>query len=121
MFLNHVGVFSIRKNNRDFLNSLHYSSEILCDPKNIVIIYPTGVLLSQHQQTLHFQKGINLIVKENSDHFAIVFAAFLVDYFGFRRPEVRIYFEKYSGERTTEALEKAYHSFYQSCVIQQTE
>jgi 1-acyl-sn-glycerol-3-phosphate acyltransferase len=121
LFLNHCGVFSIQKNNRDFLNSLSYAAEILNDLKNLVTIYPTGVMHSQHQQTMQFQNGINRIVEGQTGHFAVVFAVVLVDYFGFVRPEIRIYLENYSGERNVIALEKAYHLFYQTCVDKQTE
>ena len=121
MFLVRCGVFSIQKNNRDFLNSLNYASEILKDPGNLVTIYPTGIMLTQHQQIVEFQKGINRIVEGQTEHFAIVLAVFLVDYFGFVRPEIRIYLKNYSGERNVAALEKAYHSFYQLCITKQTE
>lgn len=121
MFLNQCGVFSIKKNNRDFLDSLQYASRILSNPMNLVAIYPTGELLTQHQQIMQFQKGIDRIIAGETDHFEIVLAVFLVDYFGFARPEIRIYLENYSGDRTVEAIEKAYHSFYQTCVTKQTE
>jgi len=121
MFLNRCGVFSIQKNNRDFFESLRYASGILNDPKNLVTIYPTGKMLTQHQQIVNFQKGINHIIQGETDHFEIVMAVFLVDYFGFARPEIRIYLKKHSGERSIEAIEKAYHSFYQACVTKQTE
>jgi len=120
-FLINCGVFSIQKNNRDFLNSLSYASELLRDPKNLVTIYPTGVMLTQHQQNLKFQKGINRIVEGETSHFAIVLAVFLVDYFGFARPELRVYLQEYAGERTIGAVERAYLSFYQNCVANQTE
>ena len=121
MFINRAGIFSIKPNSRESLESLHYAAEILRDPKNIVVIFPTGVLLSQHQKNMHFQKGINLIMKGKSEHFAVVLSVFLVDYFGFVRPEVRIYLKNYLGERTSEAIEKAYSDFYQECVTKQTE
>jgi len=121
LFLNRCGVFSIKKNSRDFLNSLQYASEILTKPKNLVAIYPTGEMLTQHQQIVQFQKGIDRIISGETKHFEIVLAVFLVDYFGFSRPEIRIYLEKYSGERSIEAIEKAYHSFYQTCITKQTE
>jgi hypothetical protein len=121
MFLNRCGAFSIQKNNRDSLNSLQYASEILGDPKNLVTIYPTGEMLTQHQQIVNFQKGIDRIISGETDHFEIVLAVFLVDYFGFARPEIRIYLEKYSGEMSIETIEKAYRSFYQTCVTKQTE
>lgn len=121
MFLNRIGVFSVQKNSRYLLNSLHYSAEILKDPTNLLTIYPTGVMLTQHQQNPMFQKGIRRIVSGDSGHLSIVFAVFLTDYFGFARPEVRIYLENYPGERTTEALQLAYSGFYQRCIEKQTE
>lgn len=121
MFMNRLGVFSIQKNNRDFFNSLAYSSEILCDPKNMVTIYPAGIIWTQHKQTIQFQAGIERIVTKNPENFEVVFAVFLTDYFGFIRPEMRIYLDVYSGERTLQALQKAYHEFYQTCIERQTE
>lgn len=121
MFLNQIGVFSVQKSSRDLLSSLHYSAEILKDPKNVLTIYPTGAMLTQHQQNMLFQKGISRILTGESGHLAVVFAVFLVDYFGFARPEIRIYLENYTGERTTGALQQAYKSFYQHCIEKQTE
>jgi 1-acyl-sn-glycerol-3-phosphate acyltransferase len=121
MFLNRVGVFSVQKNSRDLLNSLNYTSELLKDPENLVTIYPTGAMYTQHQQTFSFQKGIDRILMNETNNYSIVFAVFLVDYFGFARPEIRIYLENYSGDRTSEALEKAYYEFYQACINKQTE
>lgn len=121
MFLNQIGVFSVQKNSRELLSSLHYSTEILKDPKNLLTIYPTGEMLTQHQQNMVFQKGISRILADESGHVAVIFAAFLVDYFGFARPEIRIYLGNYVGERTTGALQQAYKSFYQHCIEKQTE
>ena len=120
-FLNRCGVFSIQKNNRDFLNSLQYTSDLLINPKNLVTIYPAGEIWTQHKQTVPFQSGIEKIISTQPENFAIVFAVFLTDYFGFPRPEVRIYLQNYSGECTLKAVEKAYHDFYQSCISKQTE
>lgn len=121
LFLNRCGAFSIRKNNRDSLNSLKYSSEILSNSQNLLAIYPTGIMHSQHRQYQSFQQGINRIFSAENASFGVVLSAVLVDYFGFARPEIRIYLENYSGQRTAEAIEKAYHEFYQKCVDQQTE
>ncbi len=121
IFLNRCGVFSIQKNNRDFLNSLAYTSEILSDRRNLVTIYPAGEIWTQHRQTVQFQSGIDRIISHSPEKFTLVFAVFLTDYFGFPRPEVRIYLETYSGERNVVALEKAYHEFYQTCITKQTE
>jgi 1-acyl-sn-glycerol-3-phosphate acyltransferase len=121
MFLNRIGVFSVQKNSRDILESLKYSSEILNDPNNLLTIYPSGAMYTQHQQVIQFQGGTDRILKGEKKNISIVFAVFLVDYFGFARPEIRIYLENYSGVHTTESLTIAYNSFYQRCVEKQTE
>lgn len=121
MFLNRVGVFSVQKNRRDLVESLHYSAEILKDPGNLLTIYPTGAMLTQHQQNMVFQKGVSRILSGGIANVAVVFAVFLVDYFGYARPEIRVYLEKYEGERTAEALQTAYFAFYQRCIEKQTE
>jgi len=121
MFLSKCGVFSITKNNRDFLNSLNYTAELLQNPNNLVTIYPTGIMQTQHQQNHPFQQGISRLTEGSANHFSIVLAVILVDYFGFAKPEIRIYLEEYQGERNLESIEQAYHSFYKSCIDRQTE
>jgi 1-acyl-sn-glycerol-3-phosphate acyltransferase len=121
MFLNRIGVFSVQKNSRDLINSLNYTSELLKEPGNLVTIYPTGVMSTQHQQMFPFQKGTDHILRNELKNNTIVLAVFLVDYFGFARPEIRIYLEIYSGEHSAQAIESVYHSFYQDCITKQTE
>jgi 1-acyl-sn-glycerol-3-phosphate acyltransferase len=121
MFLTRCGVFSVRKNSRDLLESLNYASELLQDSLNVVAIYPSGGIISHHQQNFEFQQGFIRIAGNQANPPLIALAVVLVDHFSQARPEIRIYLKKYSGERTAEAIEKAYHSFYQSCVAKQTE
>ena len=116
MFLTRCGVFSVRKNSRDLMESLRYASELLQDPKNVVTIYPSGEIISHHRQNFEFQQGFARLAGDS----LVVVAVVLIDYFSQARPEIRIYLKNFSGERTAEAIEAAYHSFYQSCVLKQT-
>ena len=120
MFLTRCGVFSVRKNSRDLIESLNYAAGLLQNPNNVVTIYPTGEIISHHRQNFSFQSGFARLVN-NECRPAIALAVVLVDYFSLIRPEIRIYVENYTGERTAEAIEKAYHSFYQLCILKQTE
>ena len=120
LFLNRCGVFSIKKNHRDTLESLNYASEILQNPDNLLTIYPSGKMYSQHVQSINFQQGIErLAIAENQPQ--IIFAVFLIDYFGFARPEIRCYLKNYNGNRILSDMESSFHQFYQSCIDQQTE
>ena len=121
MFLTRCGVFSVRKNSRELIESLNYANELLQDPLNVVTIYPSGEIVSQHQQNFQFQQGFIRIAGHRDNHSLIAMAVVLVDHFSQVRPEIRIYLKNYSGDRTSEAIESAYHSFYQTCISKQTE
>jgi len=121
MFLTRCGVFSVRKNSRELIESLNYAAELLQNPRNVVTIYPSGEIISHHVQNFTFQQGFSRLAGDKRNHTAIAFAVVLVDHFSLARPEIRIYLESYTAERTAEAIENAYHSFYQSCILKQTE
>ena len=120
MFLARCGVFSVRKNSRDLVESLNYAAQLLQNPHNVVTIYPSGKIISHHLQHFTFQSGFaKLAVDKNNCSIAL--AVVMIDYFSLARPEIRIYLENYSGEKTAQAIENAYHLFYQSCISKQTE
>lgn len=121
MFLTRCGVFSVRKNSRDLLESISYANDLLKNQLNVVTIYPSGEIISHHQQNFRFQQGFIRIAGSPSNQSLIVLAVVLVDHFSQARPEIRIYLKNYSGERTAEAIEQAYHSFYQNCIVKQVE
>lgn len=121
MFLTRCGVFSVRKNSRDLIESLNYASELLHNPHNVVTIYPSGEIISHHLQNFSFQRGFARLADNKNNFTAIALAVVLIDHFSFARPEIRIYIENYTGERTAEAIENAYHSFYQLCILKQSE
>lgn len=121
MFLTRCGVFSVRKNSRDLIESLTYAAGLLRDPGNVVTVYPSGEIISHHRQNFSFQRGFIRLAGNHDPHSHLALAVVLVDHFSRTRPEIRIYLKNYSGERTAEAIESAYHLFYQSCVTKQTE
>lgn len=121
LYLTRCGCFSIRKNSRDIIESINYARELLDDQRNAVTIYPSGAIISHHAQNFPFQKGFARLISNEVNSPVIALAVVLIDHFSLSRPEIRIYLEYYSGERTAEAIEKAYHSFYHSCVEKQTE
>jgi 1-acyl-sn-glycerol-3-phosphate acyltransferase len=120
MFLARCGAFSVRKNSRDLLESLDYASQLLRSAQNLVTIYPSGEILSHHRQNFSFQRGFARVASDNNDCL-IALAVVLVDHFSSPRPEIRIYVENYLGEKSATAIENAYHTFYQSCVLKQKE
>lgn len=119
MFLTRCGAFSVHKNSRELIESIQYAKALLQNPENVVTIYPSGEIISQHQQGFSFQQGFARLIGNENIH--IAFAVVLTDYFSEVRPEIHIYVENFRGEKTAKAIENAYHSFYQSCILKQNE
>lgn len=119
MFLTRCGAFSVRKNSRDLIESIHYAKALLQNPRNVVALYPSGEIISQHQQHFSFEQGFSRLAGQNNVQ--IAFAVVLTDYFSEARPEIRIYVENFRGEISAKVIENAYHTFYQSCILKQLE
>ena len=99
MFLTRCGVFSVRKNSRDLIESLHYAGELLQNARNVVTIYPSGEIISHHLQNFTFQRGFARLANEKNNC-SIALAVVLIDFFSVARPQISIYLQNYSGERT---------------------
>ncbi|MFO7852536.1 MAG: 1-acyl-sn-glycerol-3-phosphate acyltransferase [Bacteroidota bacterium] len=120
LFLNKAGAFSINPGTRDIVESLHYSSELLNDPNNMLLMYPTGEIQSSYISSFRFMKGLDKILADNDPE--IRFYACLIDYFSERKPAAWIYFHVVdSSLKTTHELEKAYNEFYKACIPRQNE
>lgn len=120
MFLNKSGAFSINPGTRDIIESLTYSAEILNDPGNLLLMYPTGEIQSSYISSFRFMKGLDKILSGNNAE--IRFYACMIDYFSERKPAAWIYFHVTDGKhRSTPELEKDYNEFYLSCIFRQNE
>jgi len=120
MFLNKSGAFSIKPGSRDVIESLEYSAQILTDPGNMLLMYPTGHIQSSYISSFHFMKGLDRITGNNRAE--IRFYACMIDYFSQRRPSAWIYFHVEGNmETNTEKLERSYNEFYRNCIARQNE
>ena len=119
MFLNRCGVFSVRKNSREILESLNYSVEVLKSGGNLVTIYPEGEIRSIHNQEFVFARGAEWIIKKLGEKVAVYFAVVLIDYFSNAKPIITTYLYNYKEGCTTGELQLHYNRFYQDCVKRQ--
>ncbi len=90
-FLRKLGAFSIRKGSRGALDSLHYASEILTRPQNLLLLFPQGRFESTHRYPVNFEKGWFRILEKAPANTRIVFMASLCDYFEYRKPSLNVY------------------------------
>lgn len=109
-FFNQTGGFSINNQYRHIIDSINYSSSILEDKNNLLVIYPQGEINSIYQSEFIFKRGIEKIIKEKD--ISLLFSANLIDYFSNPKPSIFIYLEEYHGDYNLRSIEKAYNDFY---------
>ena len=121
MFINRCGAFSVRKDSRELMHSLHYAVDLLDDPGNLLCLYPQGQIQSQYQTYLKFEGGASWILRKSEAMPQVCFCVCLTDYFSRPKPVVRFYLKPYEGAVTNEALETAYNEFRNQCIKKQHE
>ncbi|MDK2910011.1 MAG: hypothetical protein PWR20_1578 [Bacteroidales bacterium] len=87
-FFARVGAFGIRPGRREVFTALNYSAGVLRKPENLLVIFPQGVIQSQHSPYLNFQKGVEEILRQSDIDPDILFCAVLTDYYSFRKPSL---------------------------------
>lgn len=119
-FLNYAGGYSVDKNSRSIVESLNYSSELLQNPNNLVLIFPQGEIQSIHQREIIFQKGIERVLKNTSNPIQILFLVSLVDYFSDQKPGVYFHLREYTSDAfDIQSLQQSYRQFYIAAIEKQ--
>lgn len=113
----YTGGFSVNKNT-SALDSLRYTSQLLTDRENMVVMYPQGKLHSSHQHEVAFQKGIERI-KINPETTKLIFLVQLTDYFQHKKPTAYLYLKEIEENTIlTQKIETIYNEFYYVCIKQ---
>jgi 1-acyl-sn-glycerol-3-phosphate acyltransferase len=119
-FFNYTGGFSVNKKSRSIIETLNYTTELLSDKENMVLVFPQGEIQSQHNQSFHFEKGLERILKDKRDKIQIVFLANLVDYFSNRKPGIYFHLQENNNIVNDMAdLQQQYNLFYVQSVEKQ--
>ncbi|MCC8425433.1 1-acyl-sn-glycerol-3-phosphate acyltransferase [Mucilaginibacter sp. UR6-11] len=121
--LKYVGAFSINKKSKDIIESLNYTSQLLKDPSNLVVIFPQGKLYSNFTTNIEFEKGIIKVMKQATGSFQLVFATIFIEHFENKKPGAYIYLKSVkqdSFDNITD-LQQAYQQHYTYAHQQQTQ
>ncbi len=116
-FFNYSGGFSVNKKSKTIIETLQYTTDLLKDKKNMVLIFPQGEIKSIYETNIKFEKGLDWIIKK-TDNIQIIQVANFVDYFSKPKPSLYIYFEEFNPEKNTK-LEQSYNQFYSNCIEKQ--
>jgi len=120
LFLNKAGAFSIKRGSRTVVDTLKYTSGLLHDSGNMVVVYPQGIITSIHRHPVKFERGTERIIAGASDRLMILFYAALPDWFSEKKPGLYVRILEYSSrDRSATDLEEAYNIFLEECIVKQ--
>lgn len=112
-FFQHTGAFSVRKNSKSIIESLTYATELLQNPENLVTFFPQGQFESINQGKLHFEKGVEWLLKNLKNDVQVIFVANQVDYFESAKPSLFMHFETYNYKgKNLQQIEDDFNAFY---------
>ncbi len=118
----YAGAFSVNKNSKSLVETLNYTSELLNDNRNMVLIFPQGKITSMHQQTIEFEKGLERILKNKENAIQIIFLANMVDYFSHRKPSAFLYIQSNPGNAVDlKTIQDKYNLFYAQSLLKQND
>lgn len=120
-FLRYAGAYSINRQGRQVLESLNYTSQLLENHQNLVIVFPQGKIESMHTPYIQFEKGIKRILDNCQKEVQIVFSVALVDYYSHRKPTLYFYLKEYNYAKKCmlAEIESAYNIHYQEALKNQ--
>lgn len=119
-YFRYAGGFSVRRNTLSIIKTLNYTTEILQNKHNMVLLFPQGHLRSMHEKELTFESGIGKIVKGCKNEINILFAANFIEYGSKRKPSLFMHIQSYKGEgKTTTDIQNGYNDFYRDALSYQ--
>lgn len=120
-YLRFCGGFSVQKKSRSILESLDYATQLLKQPKNLVLLFPQGEIGSQHQMDIHFERGAERILEKlGIEEVQVIFMVSLTDYLSHKKPLLTFFLHEYAGAHRTSELNTAFNTFYQQCKVVQS-
>lgn len=119
-FFNFTGGFSVNKNTKSIVETLNYTSTLLTDKENMVLIFPQGEIQSLHNQNIQFEKGVERILKNKENAVQVVFSVNLIDYFSNPKPGIYFHIREYTEEGfDLQSIQENYNKFYAESVHKQ--
>jgi len=112
-FFRYTGAFSIRKSSKSIFESIQYSIELLQNPNNLLTFFPQGKFGSIYQQPLHFEKGLEWLLKNLKNEVQVIFVANQTEYFESAKPHLFMHFKTYDyNEKNFPEIESDYNEFF---------
>lgn len=118
-YLRLAGAFSMNKKGKKLIECLNYTSQLLENPENIVVIFPQGKIESMHITHVRFEKGIKRIIDNCRKEIQVIFSVALIDYTSQRKPALQLYLKEftYKYSYSLQDLEAGFNHHYKEALV----
>jgi len=115
IFMRQGGAFSINPGKRSMITSLKYTTHLLENPSNIVVMYPQGKIHSLHEHEILFQPGVCKILDRVGDRTQVIFYAVHLDFMEYSRPYLHFRLQDYPYQKGTgiRTVNDDYQTFFE--------
>ena len=122
-FMRQGGAFSINPGNRSIVESLSYTTSLLNDPGNLVVVFPQGKIHSQYETNIVFQPGVGKILDRVAGKTHVVFYAAHMDYLSYSKPILHFRLKTYIHQKgsSSSVIERAYREHFGQSLVKQRE
>ena len=110
-----AGAFSVKHGARSITDTLQYAGQLLNEPNNLVLMFPTGRIQSIFDPAFPFEKGIGKILDKATDEVQLIYSVILPEFGNKPKPALYAYFKHLENPKaqTRQVLEEGFHHFYQ--------
>jgi 1-acyl-sn-glycerol-3-phosphate acyltransferase len=112
-FFRYTGAFPVKKNAKSMIESLNFAVNLLQDPENLLTYFPQGKFESMYQHPVHFERGLEWILKNLKNEVQLVFVANQTEYFESPGPHLFIHFSGYNYKgKSAREIANDYSTFF---------
>jgi len=121
LYFKAIGAYPIKKKSKEIFKSLEYTTQLLADPENLVVIFPQGKIYSNFINSVNFEKGIGQVINKAAQSFQLIFAVSFIEHLQHKKASVNVYL-KNIGTNCTNLTEvnQAFQEHYQAAKTEQT-
>jgi len=116
-----LGAYPIKKNSKEIFESLEYTTQLLADPENLVVIFPQGKIYSNFINSVNFEKGLEQVINKAGQRFQLTFAVSFIEHLQHKKASVNVYLKNIGTNcKNLTEVNQAFQKHYQAAKTEQT-
>lgn len=121
MLFRNAGAFSVKQGYRSIVETIEYTTQLLKDPRNCVLMFPPGRIQSLYDKNFPFQKGVEKVLAASPDNLQVILSVILPEYGSSAKPALHCYLKEVPEPKAMPLsnLEKTFEAHYNQALDHQ--